>query len=210
MSTTLYYAPGACSLAPHIVLEWIGAPYEAVKVKFGSPELLAVNPTGAVPALKEDDGWLLTQAGAILDYLSNKHPEANLSGGKSVKERGKAQQWSSFFGADVHPAFWPVYFPQRYTTDPSEEAKKKVLEAAHSMIRKRFDVLDKHLAGREWIVGEGKGVRSVVDAYAFPMIRWADKILEGGISSWPNVKALHDRLEADPAVQRVLAREAGK
>ena len=64
--TTLYYAVGACSLAPHIVLEWIGAPYEAVKVQIGSTELLAVNPAGAVPTLREDDGWLLTQAGAIL------------------------------------------------------------------------------------------------------------------------------------------------
>ncbi|MEQ8919777.1 MAG: glutathione S-transferase N-terminal domain-containing protein, partial [Roseovarius sp.] len=69
---TLYYAPGACSLAPHIALEWIGAPYDAVKVTFGSKELLAVNPAGAVPTFREDDGWLLTQAGAILDYLSRK------------------------------------------------------------------------------------------------------------------------------------------
>lgn len=57
---TLYYAAGACSLAPHIVLEWIGAPYEAVKVQYGSEKLLLVNPAGAVPALREDDGWLLT------------------------------------------------------------------------------------------------------------------------------------------------------
>ena len=61
---TLYYALGACSLAPHITLEWIGRPYEAVRVQYGSDELLAVNPAGAVPTLREDDGWLLTQAGA--------------------------------------------------------------------------------------------------------------------------------------------------
>ena len=82
---TLYYAPNACSLAPHIVLEWIGAPYEAVRVQYGSEELLSINPAGAVPTFREDDGWLLTQAGAILDYLANKHPEAGLSGGESMR-----------------------------------------------------------------------------------------------------------------------------
>jgi glutathione S-transferase len=75
---TLYYAVGACSLAPHIALEWIGAPYEASKVQFGSKELLAVNPAGAVPTLREDDGWLLTQAGAILTHLAQKHPMPGL------------------------------------------------------------------------------------------------------------------------------------
>ena len=115
--TTLYFAPGACSLAPHIVLEWIGAPYTAVKVAFGSPELLAVNPAGAVPTLQEDDGWLLTQAGAILEYLAAKHPEAKLGGGGSLRDNAELFRWSSFFTSDMHAAFWPVFSPQRYTTD---------------------------------------------------------------------------------------------
>ena len=70
----LLYHVGACSLAPHIVLEWIGAPYEAQSVEFGSAELRAINPSGAVPALIEDDGWILTQAGAILHYLATSIP----------------------------------------------------------------------------------------------------------------------------------------
>ena len=94
---TLYYAPNACSLAPHIALEWIGAPYEAVRVQYGSEELLSINPAGAVPTFREDDGWLLTQAGAILDYLANKHPEAGLSGGESMRAQAEARRWSAFF-----------------------------------------------------------------------------------------------------------------
>lgn len=208
--TTLYFAPGACSLAPHIVLEWIGAPYEAVRVAFGSPELLAVNPAGAVPTLREADGWLLTQAGAILDYLAQKHPEADLSGGDSLRERAEAHRWSAFFTSDVHAAFWPLFSPQRYTTDPAPEAREKVVEAARALVARQFGILDAHLRGRDWVLGDGRGKRSVIDAYAFPMIRWATRVLPEGLTPWPGIQALHDRIKADPAVQAVLAREAGR
>lgn len=205
--TTLYYATGACSLAPHIVLEWIGAPYEAVKVSFGSKELLAVNPAGAVPTLREDDGWLLTQAGAILDYLALKHPEAGLEGGTDLRDRAEAHRWSAFFTSDVHAAFWPIFMPNRYTNEKSDEARQAVVQAGQALVRKQFKLLDKHLEGRDWILNNG---RSVIDAYSFPMIRWAIKLLPGGIADFPNVQALHDRIAADPAVQKVLARESGK
>jgi len=202
----LYYAVGACSLAPHIVLEWIGAPYEAIKVQFGSPELLAVNPAGAVPTLQEDDGWLLTQAGAILDYLARKHPEAGLSGGTGVRARAEAHRWSAFLTSDVHAAFWPIFMPQRYTTQSDEAAKAAVAEAGQKLVARQFSILDKHLEGRELILDGG---RSVIDAYAFPMIRWAGAKLPTGLSKLPNVQALHDRIAADSVVQRVLAREQG-
>jgi glutathione S-transferase len=204
---TLYYAVGACSLAPHITLEWIGAPYEAVKVQYGSEELLAVNPAGAVPTLREDDGWLLTQAGAILEYLAHKHPEAGLAGGDGLRAKAEAHRWSAFFTSDVHAAFWPVFMPFRYTTDESEAARKAVVDAGHKLIAKQFGILNQHLEGREYIL---EGGRSVIDAYAFPMIRWATKLLPGGLGPYPNVQALHDRLAADPAVEKVLALEAGK
>lgn len=202
---TLYYAVGACSLAPHVALEWIGAPYEAVKVQYGSKELLAVNPAGAVPTLREGDGWLLTQAGAILDYLAHKHPEAGLAGGDGLRARAEAHRWSAFFTSDVHAAFWPIFMPSRYTSDTSEAARLAVVEAGHKLVAKQFGILDRHLDGREYILD---GARSVIDAYSFPMIRWALKLLPGGLEGYPNVQALHDRLAGDPAVQKVLAREA--
>ncbi|MDN5789205.1 glutathione S-transferase family protein [Pseudorhodobacter sp.] len=203
--TTLYYAPGACSLAPHIVLEWIGAPYEAVKVAFGSKELLAVNPAGAVPTLRESDGWLLTQAGAILDYLAQKHPEAGLSGGNSLRDKAEAHRWSSFFTSDMHAAFWPIFSPHRYTTDADAAAKQAVVTAGHALVRKQLGLLDAHMTGRDWVLGD----RSVIDTYAFPMLRWAIKLLPGGLDGYPNVQALHDRIAVDPAVQKVLAIETG-
>ncbi len=203
---TLYFAADACSLAPHIALEWIGAPYEAVRVRYGSKELLVVNPAGAVPTLREDDGWLLTQAGAILDYLAHKHPEAGLAGGEGVRARAEAHRWSAFLTSDVHAAFWPVFMPHRYTSDPSEAARKAVVEAAHRLVAKRFAILDRHLEGWAHMLDGG---RSVIDAYAFPMIRWAIRLLPGGLEGYRNVQALHDGLAADPGVQKVLAREAG-
>lgn len=206
--TTPYYATGACSLAPHIVLEWIGAPYEAVKVQIGGKALLAVNPAGAVPTLREEDGWLLTQAGAILDYLAQKHPEAGLSGGETLRDKAEAHRWSAFLTSDMHAAFWPIFMPGRYTTDTSEDAKQAVVAAGHKLVRKQMGVLNTHLEGRDWMLGAGRGARSVIDAYAFPMIRWGAAKLPGGIADYPNVQALHDRLAADPAVQTVLAREA--
>jgi len=204
--TKLLYHTGACSLAPHIVLEWIGAPYDEQNVEFGSPELLAANPAGAVPALIEDDGWILTQCGAILHYLADKHPEAGLGGEAGPRGAAELNRWSAFFTGDLHPAFFPLFSPARYTIDPDPAALEKVQDACRDLVRKRLGLLDDHLAGREWILGK----RSIVDAYAFPMIRWARKLLPEGIKGWTNIQALHDRIAADPAVQRVLARETGK
>ena len=204
--TTLYYAVGACSLAPHIVLEWIGAPFEAVRVDLGSDTLLGINPVGAVPALREEDGWTLTQAGAILDYLAHKHPEADLAGGNSLRAKAEAHRWSSFMTSDMHAAFWPVFMPYRYTTDESPAARQKVVEAGKALAGKQFNILNRHLQGREWILE----TRSVIDAYAFPMLRWGAKLLDGGLSPFPELRRLHDALAADPAVQRVMAREVAK
>ncbi len=208
--TTLYYAPGACSLAPHIVLEWIGAPYEARRVDIGSDELRALNPAGAVPVLREDDGWVLTQCAAILEYLAAKYPDAGLAGGNSLRDRAEAHKWAAFFTSDVHAAFWPIFLPQRYTTQDTKTARNDAIAAGKKLVEKQFGFLNDHLDGRDWMLGEGKGKRSIIDAYAFPMIRWAVKVLPDGISAYPNVKALHDRMAADPTVQKVLdAEQAG-
>lgn len=202
----LLYHTGACSLAPHIVLEWIGAPYEVEAVEFGSKELLAANPSGAVPALIEDDGWILTQAGAILHYLAHKHPEADLAGQPGARGAAELDRWSSFFTGDLHPSFYPLFTPHRYTTSKDKDAQAEVQEAGRILVRKRLALLDDHLSDKAWILGK----RSVIDAYAFPMIRWAAKLLPEGLSGWSHVQALHDRMAADPAVQTVLAREKGK
>ena len=202
----LLYHVGACSLAPHIVLEWIGAPYETQSVEYGSDELFAINPSGAVPALIEDDGWILTQAGAILHYLAHKHPQADLGGDTSPRGAAELDRWSSFFTGDLHPSYYPIFMPHRYTTSEDKADQEAVQEAGRKLVRRQLGLLNAQLEGKDWVLGK----RSVIDAYAFPMIRWARKVLPEGIAGWPNVQALHDRMADDEAVKRVLAREAGK
>ena len=157
--TTLFYSPGACSLAPHIVLEWIGQPYAAHRVKYGSEELLAINPTGAVPALREDDGWILTQASAILDYLAQKHPEAGLGGNGDPRHAAELHKWTAFLTSDLHAAYWPFFMTDRFTTDTDKAARDAVVEAARLMIAKKLTILDEHMQGRDWMVGDMFGPR---------------------------------------------------
>jgi len=97
--------------------------------------------------------------------------------------------------------------PDRYTTDDGKAARQAVVEAGQELVAKQFGILDRHLEGRAYILDAG---RSIIDAYSFPMIRWATRLLPDGLRDFQNVQMLHDRIAADPAVQRVLAREAGK
>ena len=115
----LYYSPGACSLADHIVLEWIGQPYETRRVsreERRSPDYLAINPAGAVPAL-EDEGWALTQNAAILHYLTDKFPQSGLDGGSDPRARAEVNRWLAFVNSDVHPAFKPLFGATAYLGD---------------------------------------------------------------------------------------------
>lgn len=204
MPIKLFYAPGSCSLAPHVVLEWIGHPYELVRVRYGSPELVAVNPAGAVPVLDTGEGWTLTQVAAILVYLAGRFPEAALGGDGSLRAKAEIARWASFFGGDLHPAFYPIFSPARYTKATEEAALEAVRLAGQDLVRKKLALLDGHLKGRRTMVGER---RSVIDAYALPLLRWAEARLPDQLKAYPNVARHLDMMRADPAVGRVMASE---
>src|SRR3546814_11533851 len=107
----LYYSPGACSLADHIVLEWIGKPYEAIRVSRDdrkSPEFLRLNPAGAVPVLQDGD-WVLTQNMAVLNFPADSFPAARLGGAGTPRARPPVNRWPSFVNSHVHPAFTPMF-----------------------------------------------------------------------------------------------------
>ncbi len=146
----------------------VAPPHEAIKVQFGSKDMLTSKSAGAVPTLRDDDGLLLTQAGAILDYLASNHPESGLAGGDGVRARAEAHRWSAFFTSDFHASFWSVVMPYRYTTDESEAALQAVVETRYKLGAKQFAALNRHLDDREHILDGG---RSVIDVYSFPMIR---------------------------------------
>ena len=199
----LHYLPGACSLADHIVLEWIGKPYEAVAVprdKLKSPEYLRINPAGAVPALELEDGWALTQNSAILHYLAEQHPEARLYGDGTPRGRAEVDRWLAFANADVHPSFWPFFGGLSWLGDEALVARGH--DAARNKLRGLFERADRQLQGRDWIAG----TRSIADPYLFVVTRWA-KAKQVDLSGLDNLERHFQRMNDDSAVQRVLKAE---
>ena len=198
----LYYSPGACSLSDHIVLEWIGQPYEAVRLsreQRQTPEYLAINPAGAVPAF-EDDGWVLTQNAAILNYLADRFPEARLGGDGSPRGRADVNKWLAMANADIHPAFHPLFGAPAYLEDPVLIERSK--QAARDKLRVLFERVDRQLAGRDWITGS----RSIDDPYLFVVTRWA-LAMDVDLSGLDNLHRFFNHMLADPGVQRALQQE---
>ncbi|HTN34783.1 MAG TPA: glutathione binding-like protein [Marinobacter sp.] len=198
----LYYMPGACSLGVHIVLEWIGAPYEVQRLshdELKQAPFLAVNPAGAVPALAVD-GWVLTQNAAILNYLADSFPEAKLGGDGSPKSRAEINRWLGVINADAHPAFRPLFGATSYLND------KAAIEAtkanAKTRVRQYLQTINNQLEGRDWLASQ----RSIADPYLFVITRWCEA-MEIDLAGLDHVHRFRERMNADPAVQNVLSAE---
>lgn len=197
----LYYSPGACSLADHIALEWIGKPYEAERLSKDqrkSPDYLKINPAGAVPALQDGD-WVLTQNAAILNYLADSFPESGLGGDGTPKSRAEVNKWLSFANSDIHPAFHPLFGLSAYLGSEGEEKAK---DASKKKLRGLFERADQQLDGRQWLTGS----RSIADPYLFVVARWA-KATGVDLSGLANLERFVKNIEADPGVQKVLKDE---
>lgn len=201
---TLYYAPGACSLSVHIALEWIGHPYQAVKSKLGDPDYLKINPAGAVPALDIGTDEPLTQCGAILRYLSRRYPAADLADDANLERSAELERWSAFFTGDLHPAFFPVFMPQRYTTSTDREELDRVRTAGLELVRKKLALLDRRLEGRAFLLDDK---RTFVDAYSVPMVRWGYSVLGDRMGEFPDVMRHHAHMLADDGVKRAMMAE---
>ena len=198
----LYYSPGACSLADHIALEWIGQPYEAIRMSREdrkTPAYLKINPAGAVPAL-EQAGWVLTQNAAILNYLADSFPQSGLGGDGTPKGRAEVNKWLALVNSDMHPAFHPLFGSTAYLGDAAMVEKSK--DAARAKLRGLFERVDAQLAGRDWVAG----TRSIADPYLYVVSRWA-KAQGIDLAGLDNLARFVARMEADPAVQKVLKDE---
>lgn len=194
----LYYSPLACSMASRIVLYETGleARFVRVDTKAGrtsdGADYRAINPKGLVPALKTEDGEVLTENAAVLQYLGDLAPEAALA--PAGFDRYRLQQWLSFIGTELHKlVFNPLLNPRA-----DEVQKAAAREAATS----RFQYLDDHLAGRDWLLD----AFSVADAYMAAVLNWA-QFVNLDLSPYPNVVAYRDRLRERPAVARALGEE---
>jgi glutathione S-transferase len=194
----LYYAPGACSMAAHIVLEESGETYEPIRLDLAKGEqrsdaYLKLNPLGRVPVLRTDDGSPLAENTAILPYLGKRFglwPSDTLGEAKLLSLIG-------YFAAAVHPAFAHVSRPERYSDDPSvfPALKEKGLKTFHVYLKD----IDARLAGREWLADR----YSAVDPYALVFYAWG-KRRELPVGELKNYTAFKDRMLQRPAVQRTL------
>jgi glutathione S-transferase len=202
---TLYYSPGACSLAAHIVLEESGEPYEARRVDFSKAEqrsaaYLEINPLGRVPALVVDGDTPIAENTAILPYLGKRFglwPTEPMAEAKALSLIG-------FFAASVHPAHAHFRRVERYSADPS------TFPAIQEMGRKTFIAylaqIDGMLAQRDWFLD----AYSVVDPYALVFYSWGLRFYERPMGEYKNYTALRDRLLARPAVRRIVDAEGIK
>lgn len=198
----LYYSPHACSLSPHIVLREIGAAFDLVQVDLGTKQtadgrdFLAVNPKGQIPALELDDGTVLTEGVAIVQYLADTHPDAGLIPAAGTIDRARVQETLNFISSELHKAFGPLFNPAT-----SEEGR----EAAKALVGTKLDVLEAQLAdGRDWLVTSGF---SPADTYGFAVTRWAG--FQGiALDPWPQVSAWLNRVEQRSGVKAALAAEA--
>lgn len=196
----LYYMPGSCSLSPHIVLRETGANFELEKVSLqdkttaSGGDFTAVNPKGQIPALVLDDGELLTEGPAIVQYLADRDAGTGLAGAPGTMERVRVQEWLSFVSTELHKSYGPMFRPT--TPDAYKDLSRENLKT-------RYDWIDRELGKRPWIAGD---CFTVADAYLFTVTRWAPR---AGIDTaqWPNLTAYMARVAARPKVQEALKAE---
>ena len=192
----LYYAPGTCALAPHIVLEWIGADYQAVLADLGSDEYRKINPLGMVPALSDGTSRIMTQADAILKYLAAKFPDARLGSEPGLMAEFDLDEALAFLTGDVHPAFWPFFAPQRYTTNGDEASIEAAREASFARIDRAMLHLDSMLQEHSHVCGNRL---TIADAYAFAMVRWTEN-LQKTWKDYPSLSLFMARMYNDKGV----------
>jgi glutathione S-transferase len=196
----LYYTPGACSMAPHIVANEAGVPVELVKVDLRAKtteqgsNYLGVNSRGYVPALDIGESEPLTEASVIVQYLADKAPEKGLLPAAGSVARLRVQQWLTFIATELHKGFSPLFNPAF-----PEEARTIVIDR----LKLRLADLEQKLAGKHYLTGD---TYTVADAYAFVVLNWA-KPLKFDLSAYPNIQAFLGRIAPRPAVQAALKAE---
>lgn len=196
----LFYFPVACSLAVHIALREAGLPFELSRVDLfkhllanGAP-LSDVNPKNYVPALETDDGVVLTEVAAILQWVSEQALEKQLLPRAGSVELQRAREWLNFIATELHKGFSPWLW--------HKETERATREQVIAKLNTRFQLIERHLSARETVLDRF----SVVDAYLFTILNWAD-VLHVDIKAYPAIRAYLNRIASRPAVRAALAAE---
>ncbi len=191
----LYYSPGACSQAPHILMHEVGIDHDAARVDLklkiveDGRAYLDVNPKGSVPALELDNGELLTENAVILQYLGDR-AGADVLPSVGQFSRYRVLEWVNYITTELHKSFSPLF------SDAAGDETKHFFREA---IARKFDYVDRQLAARSFVMGD---TLTIADPYLFVMARWGDRLI--GLDNWPNLTAFHDRMLERPSVRNVL------
>jgi glutathione S-transferase len=193
----LYYMLESCALAPQIVANEAGIPVEPIRVDFKTKttqaggNFFAINPKGYVPALALDDGEVLTENAAIVQYLADLKPEARLAPANGSLARVRLQEALNYIATEIHRGYSPLFNP----TTPAQ-----VREESSASLHKRYALLDKQLAGRTYLFGDEF---TAADAYLFVVTRWA-AIVKLDLSDYANLQAFQKTVAARPAVKAAM------
>ncbi|HEY0113158.1 MAG TPA: glutathione transferase GstA [Allosphingosinicella sp.] len=196
----LYYAPGACSQAPHIVAREAGLPVEIVKVDLAAKQTehgedyRSINPKGSVPALRLDSGEVLTENAVILQYLADQAPGSELALPESGIERYRLLESLNFIATELHKGFGPLWNPA---------APDAFKDATRELLGKKFHYLQQKIGDGPYILGERF---SILDAYAFVVLNWS-RIHRIDVDRWPGLALYLKRVSERPAVQETLRAE---
>jgi glutathione S-transferase len=199
----LYYAPGSCALSPHIVAREAGLPVEISRVTFNADgartteqgeNFFEVNPRGGyVPAFRLDNGEVLAEGAAIIQYLADQAPGKSLAPEKGTMEHYRMLEWLTFISTEMHKGF-SIFFGK----DAPESEKVKAKEK----LQKRFAYVEGALAGKEYVLG----TFSIADAYCYSILRWSPRA-DLDLSVYPNITAFMKRMEGRAEVQAALTEE---
>lgn len=196
----LYYSPGACSMAPHIVATEAGTQLDLVKVDIPNKktadggDFWKVNPKGYVPALQLDDGTVLTEVGVICQYLADQSPQSGLVAKAGTLERYRQMEALNFAATEVHKQIGALF-------NPAMTAEMKAVQLG--VIERRLNALEQALQGKSYIMGD---TFTAPDAYLFTVLNWTVP-LKLDLGRWPNIQAFMARVGARPKVQQTLKAE---
>jgi glutathione S-transferase len=196
----LYYSPGACSLSPHIVASEAGIPIELEKVDLaqhkteGGQDYMAINPKGYVPALRLNDGSILTEGPAIVQYLADQKPASGLAPAAGTIERYRLQEWLTFICTELHKSFGALF---------NKASSEEVKSTAKTNINKRLAYLNDQLASRQYLMGS---TFTAADAYAFTIVNWTN-FVGIDLKAYPNLAAYQARVAGRPKVHETLKAE---
>jgi glutathione S-transferase len=193
---TLFYSPGACSQAPHIVLHEAGISHDAVRVDLRAKttadggSYLDVNPKGSVPAIMLESGDVLTENAVILQYLGDRSGATDVLPPLGDFRRYRVLEWTNFITTELHKSFAPLFKP-----NAGDETKAFFRD----IIADRLSYVDRAIGSGPFLAAEDF---TIADAYLFVIVGWADKMI--GLDRWPNLTAFRDRMMERPSVRNVL------